>query len=71
MKDHLHKVNSSIAGIQDKYFGVIDNTIPMRSGSMSILNISTTTETPSFGTSSSMSANSKPMNNEQSLFLND
>ena len=66
LNDHLHKVNYSIAPIQDNYSELIDNAINRNSGLRSISNISAALETLSFVTISNMLENSIPMKNEQS-----
>ena len=69
LNEHVHKVFSFIARIQDKSIEVIENTIHRNSVNGSIYNLSATSETFSFGTSSNTSVNSKPMNNELGRFI--
>ena len=63
LNDHLHKTNSSIARMQDKFSVVIDNINNIKSEFGFIFNISAESERSSFGKISSMSENSYPMNN--------
>ena len=69
LNEHVHKVFSFIARIQDKSIEVIENNIHRNSVNGSIYNLSATSETFSFGTSSNTSVNSKPMNNELGRFI--
>ena len=69
ISDHSHKVNSPISCLQDNSSEVIENIIHRKYGSRSLSNITDTSDSSLFRTTSTISSNTKPTTNQQGCLL--